>query len=163
VKETFWLIVGATIPVCSVAMILELRFRSQSRHLSTQMPDVTHLTAHTLLPPFLPNGRTLNLHQRTNVSIQHGKCTSRAFHVLWRYRSALNKDYKAAQQIFQGPTSIAFRSGVMTGYRMLYVRSTRNGFGVIETLEDVYDVLRGSGRTASPLTSQHHVKPAVYV
>jgi hypothetical protein len=46
---------------------------------------------------------------------------------------------------------------------MLYARSTRNGFGVIETLKDVYAVLRGSGRTASPLTSQHRVKPAVYM
>lgn len=76
-----------------------------------------------------------------------------------------NVKYKAAQTIFQGPTSVAVRSGIMAAHRMLYARSTRNGFGIIESLQDVYALLRGGGRlasTASPLISQQRVKPAVY-
>ncbi|THU91395.1 hypothetical protein K435DRAFT_780765 [Dendrothele bispora CBS 962.96] len=43
-----------------------------------------------------------------------------------------NVKYKAAQQIFgQGPGSFAVRSGIQAGHRMLYARSTRNGFGVL--------------------------------
>lgn len=54
-----------------------------------------------------------------------------------------NKDYKAAQNIFQGPTSIAVRSGVQAAHRALYARSTRNDFGVIAGKEDIRRILRG--------------------
>ncbi|EEB93355.1 hypothetical protein MPER_07997, partial [Moniliophthora perniciosa FA553] len=52
-----------------------------------------------------------------------------------------NKNYKAAQNIFQGPASIAVRSGIQAGHRMLYARSTSNGFGVIENDKDFYTAL----------------------
>lgn len=47
---------------------------------------------------------------------------------------------------------------------MLYARSTRNGFGIIDSREDVYALLRGGGKlsSGSPLISQDRVKPAVY-
>jgi hypothetical protein len=68
-----------------------------------------------------------------------------------------NVDYAAAQRIFGvGPTSLAIRSSIQTGHRLLYARSTRNGFGVIEKPEDVFSLLTG-GRVTS-----HRVKPAVY-
>ena len=38
-----------------------------------------------------------------------------------------NHNYKAAQTIFQGPASIAVRSTIQAGHRMLYARSTTNG------------------------------------
>lgn len=67
-----------------------------------------------------------------------------------------NREYKAAQSIFQGPASLAVRSGIQAGHRMLYARSTTNGFGVVQGPEDVYALLRG-GRG-----EPHRVKPAVY-
>ncbi|KAJ7815750.1 C2-domain-containing protein [Mycena olivaceomarginata] len=64
-----------------------------------------------------------------------------------------NHGYKAAQSIFApGPSSLAVRSGIMAGHRLLYARSTTNSFGVIEKGADVLGVLRGGVR----------VKPAVY-
>ncbi|KAI0689301.1 hypothetical protein BC835DRAFT_261175 [Cytidiella melzeri] len=71
-----------------------------------------------------------------------------------------NKNYKAAQTIFQGPASIAVRSTIQAGHRMLYARSTSNGFGVIKEPKDVLDLLHG-GNSANSL-SHHRVKPAVY-
>ena len=68
-----------------------------------------------------------------------------------------NTTYPAAQRIFgTGPTSLALRSSIQAGHRMLYARSTRNGFGTIDTAADMLALLAG-GR-ASP----HRVKPAVY-
>ncbi|KAH9923704.1 uncharacterized protein BXZ73DRAFT_50836 [Epithele typhae] len=52
-----------------------------------------------------------------------------------------NRDYKAAQSIFQGPASIAVRSTIQAGHRMLYARSTTNGFGVIDGPQDVFRLL----------------------
>ena len=43
-----------------------------------------------------------------------------------------NRDYRAAQTIFQGPTSLAVRSTIQAGHAMLYARSTTNGFGVVD-------------------------------
>jgi hypothetical protein len=64
-----------------------------------------------------------------------------------------NHGYKAAQSIFgPGPSSLAVRSGIMAGHRLLYARTTTNRFGVIDTGADVLSVLRGGVR----------VKPAVY-
>ncbi|KAJ7119138.1 hypothetical protein C8R44DRAFT_707468 [Mycena epipterygia] len=64
-----------------------------------------------------------------------------------------NHGYKAAQSIFgPGPSSLAVRSGIMAGHRLLYARTTTNKFGVVESGEDVLSVLRGGVR----------VKPAVY-
>ncbi|KAH7890113.1 hypothetical protein F5I97DRAFT_1800566 [Phlebopus sp. FC_14] len=76
-----------------------------------------------------------------------------------------NRNYKAAQSIFQGPTSIAVRSGIQAGHRMLYARTIRNGFGVINTREDVFGLLHG-GTHRSPVDGRtsyaHRIKPAVY-
>ncbi|KJA13404.1 hypothetical protein HYPSUDRAFT_151630, partial [Hypholoma sublateritium FD-334 SS-4] len=77
-----------------------------------------------------------------------------------------NTGYKAAQSIFQGPASIAVRSGIQAGHRMPYVRSAANGFGVIEdapallallhTGTAAADAPRGDGALAQL------VEPAVY-
>ncbi|THG96956.1 hypothetical protein EW145_g7687 [Phellinidium pouzarii] len=69
-----------------------------------------------------------------------------------------NTDYRAAQMIFGiGPASLAVRSTIRSGHRMLYARSTRNDSGVIQAREDVYNLLRGWKDTA-----EHRMKPAVY-
>ncbi|KAI0713827.1 hypothetical protein C8Q76DRAFT_768732 [Earliella scabrosa] len=100
-----------------------------------------------------------------------------------------NRSYKAAQSIFQGPTSIAVRSTIQAGHRMLYARSTTNGFGVIDGPEDVFRLLlhgsvgrpdgtsggpggpsgllhpASNSNTTAPSTPPpyaHRVKPAVY-
>ncbi|KAJ2928517.1 hypothetical protein H1R20_g8582, partial [Candolleomyces eurysporus] len=44
-----------------------------------------------------------------------------------------NTKYPAAQKIFgAGPTSLAVRSGIQAGHRMLYARLASNGYGVID-------------------------------
>ena len=103
-----------------------------------------------------------------------------------------NRNYKAAQTIFQGPASIAVRSTIQAGHRMLYARSTANAFGVINGPEDVFRLLLhgsvgnpiGTGNSSvpsgtpghssllaglippanasSPTPFAHRVKPAVY-
>lgn len=70
-----------------------------------------------------------------------------------------NRKYKAAQTIFQGPTSVAVRSTIQAGHRMLYARSTTNSFGVIKGSQDIVDILHG-GKVNSG--ADHRVKPAVY-
>ena len=70
-----------------------------------------------------------------------------------------NRNYKAAQTIFQGPTSIAVRSTIQAGHRMLYARSTANAFGVINESKDIMSILHG-GKKDTP--HAHRVKPAVY-
>ncbi|KAJ3992012.1 hypothetical protein F5050DRAFT_1033236 [Lentinula boryana] len=55
-----------------------------------------------------------------------------------------NVDYKAAQSIFgSGPTSLAIRAGIHAGHKMLYARSTSNGFGVIQSAEDIMKLFEG--------------------
>ena len=75
-----------------------------------------------------------------------------------------NHNYKAAQSIFQGPTSILMRSGIQTCHRMLYARTTHNGFGVIDDPADVHALLKGMVRHGSgdAVMVPHRVKPAVY-
>jgi hypothetical protein len=75
-----------------------------------------------------------------------------------------NRNYKAAQSIFQGPTSIVVRSGIQAGHRMLYARTTHNGFGVINGPGDIHALLKGAirTRTGSIVDVPHRVKPAVY-
>lgn len=70
-----------------------------------------------------------------------------------------NRNYKAAQTIFQGPTSLAVRSTIQAGHRMLYARTSANGFGIIEKPTEVLAILHG-GRAATG--AAHRVKPAVY-
>ncbi|KIY48218.1 hypothetical protein FISHEDRAFT_43472, partial [Fistulina hepatica ATCC 64428] len=65
-----------------------------------------------------------------------------------------NVNYKAAQSIFEGP--IFMRTGIQAGHRMLYARSTRNSFGVIESKEEFMKILQDDILRAS------RVKPAVY-
>lgn len=76
-----------------------------------------------------------------------------------------SRDYKAAQAIFQGPTSIALRSGIQAGHRLLYARSVSNTFGVIQSTEDVFTLFRGGRRRSSidgTVSYAHRIKPAVY-
>lgn len=76
-----------------------------------------------------------------------------------------NHDYKAAQAIFQGPTSIAVRSGLVAGHRMLYARTVLNGFGVIAGADDVFQLLYGDSLASSSDGNRafaHRIKPAVY-
>ncbi|KAF9481298.1 C2-domain-containing protein [Pholiota conissans] len=74
-----------------------------------------------------------------------------------------NRDYKAAQSIFQGPTSIAVRSGIQAGHRMLYARTSTNGFGVINNMADIMALLHsGANRGGDGGAFAHRVKPAVY-
>ncbi|KAG2040341.1 hypothetical protein BDR03DRAFT_152374 [Suillus americanus] len=76
-----------------------------------------------------------------------------------------NHDYKAAQAMFKGPTSIAVRSGIMAGHRMLYARTVLNGFGVITSADDLFKLLRGSSRRSSGdgnSAFENRIKPAVY-
>lgn len=76
-----------------------------------------------------------------------------------------NRSYKAAQSIFQGPASIAVRSGIQAGHRMLYVRNAKNEFGVIDDFADVAQLLHGgASRPGAPQNSQivNRIKPAVY-
>ncbi|KAH9483458.1 hypothetical protein JR316_0002926 [Psilocybe cubensis] len=75
-----------------------------------------------------------------------------------------NKSYKAAQSIFQGPTSVAVRSGIQAGHRMLYARTASNGFGVIESAADVLQLLHGGASRPGSNAPAHpsRVKPAVY-
>jgi len=72
-----------------------------------------------------------------------------------------NHKYKAAQAIFQG--SFAIRTSIQAGHRMLYARSTTNGFGIINDKEDMFDILRGGKEElGSRSTFQKRIKPAVY-
>lgn len=72
-----------------------------------------------------------------------------------------NRNYKAAQNIFQGPTSIAVRSGIQAGHRMLYARSTRNGFGIVDSHEELFKIFKGN-RPGETDESTQRIKPAVY-
>lgn len=69
-----------------------------------------------------------------------------------------NKDYKAAQSIFQGHTSIAVRSGIQAGHSLLYSRGINNGFGIIDSFADVVDLLHAGGESQNNM----RIKPAVY-
>jgi len=75
-----------------------------------------------------------------------------------------NKNYKAAQSIFKGPGSLFVRSGIQAGHRMLYARTTHNGFGTINDPHDVLKLLTGATRTGEGtiVEGPHRVKPAVY-
>lgn len=77
-----------------------------------------------------------------------------------------NRDYKAAQSIFQGHRSLAVRSGIQAGHRLLYARTARDGFGIIESGADIAALLRG-GRSSRPGLRNapqfvDRMKPAVY-
>lgn len=74
-----------------------------------------------------------------------------------------NRNYKAAQSIFQGPTSILLRCGIQAGHRMLYARTTKNGFGIISGPLDIHALLRGERKCGEgDIEGPHRVKPAVY-
>ena len=68
-----------------------------------------------------------------------------------------NKEYKAAQSIFQGRACLAIRGTIQAAHRMLYARSTRDAFGIIQSREDVLALLQGGNGAAG-----HRIKPAVY-
>lgn len=80
-----------------------------------------------------------------------------------------NTEYKAAQAIFKGPSSIAVRQGIRAGHDLLYSRAAENGYGIVEGKQDVLSILH-SGGASRPNQHQserqealyHRVKPAVY-
>ncbi|KAI0309812.1 hypothetical protein OF83DRAFT_945849 [Amylostereum chailletii] len=74
-----------------------------------------------------------------------------------------NKEYRAAQTIFgTGPSAFAVRSSIQAGHRLLYARSTRNGFGTLESAADVMGLLQGTLSAGARALAPHRVKPAVY-
>ena len=76
-----------------------------------------------------------------------------------------NQDHKPARSIFQGPTSIAIRSGIVAAHRMLYARTASNGFGVIANADDLFQLLCGGSYPSSGGGSRpfaHRIKPTVY-
>ncbi|KAJ8519235.1 hypothetical protein ONZ45_g3794 [Pleurotus djamor] len=76
-----------------------------------------------------------------------------------------NRDYKAAQNIFQGHKSLAVRSGIQAGHRMLYARSTRNGFGIVDSKEELFKIFRGWASRPGQVDESafaNRIKPAVY-
>ena len=76
-----------------------------------------------------------------------------------------NHDYRAAQSIFQGPASIAVRTGIQAAHRLLYARSVSNEFGDIKSAEDVFALFRGGMQRSSvdgTVLYAHRIKPAVY-
>ena len=72
-----------------------------------------------------------------------------------------NVNYKAAQTIFgHTPASLAVRSSIQMGHKMLYARSTDNGFGIIGKPADLLQIFaEGVG---SKSTTAKRLKPAVY-
>jgi hypothetical protein len=101
-----------------------------------------------------------------------------------------NTKYKNAQSIFgSGPTALAVRSGIQAGHSLLYARTSHNGSGIIEKMQDVLKLMKGgveyegwAARTGSSIMGRrssdeggtnenqkppkdewaHRVKPAVY-
>lgn len=78
-----------------------------------------------------------------------------------------NSDYNKARSIFQGPTSLAIRSVIHTGHRMLYARSAANTFGVLEAPTDILHLLHGHAAPGTDAPSDrapfvHRIKPALY-
>lgn len=72
-----------------------------------------------------------------------------------------NRKYKAAQSIFQGPFPL--RASIQAGHKLLYARSTTNGFGIINDKEDMFDIFRGGKEELGfKSTFQRRIKPAVY-
>ena len=72
-----------------------------------------------------------------------------------------NREYKAAQKIFEGP--LAVRGSIQAGHKLLYARSTTNGFGIINDNEDIFNIFRGGKEEFGPKsTFQQRIKPAVY-
>ncbi|KAG8854840.1 hypothetical protein FRB91_003002 [Serendipita sp. 411] len=80
-----------------------------------------------------------------------------------------NQNYKAAQTIFQGPSSYPVRQGIKTAHDILYSRTTENGFGVIEGVTDIVSILHSGGASRPNQHQSDHqkalsdrVKPAIY-
>lgn len=90
-----------------------------------------------------------------------------------------NQKYPAAQKIFgTGPASMAVRTGIQAGHRMLYARLAKNGVGVIDNiaedgseepvpLKDVLNAGLSTGLTSGALAptlagEDGRIKPAVY-
>lgn len=72
-----------------------------------------------------------------------------------------NHKYKAAQTIFEG--SFALRASIQAAHKLLYARSTTNGFGIINDKEDMFNILRGGKEELGmKSTFQKRIKPAVY-
>ncbi|XP_006458799.1 hypothetical protein AGABI2DRAFT_177010 [Agaricus bisporus var. bisporus H97] len=80
-----------------------------------------------------------------------------------------NANHIPAASIFQGPTSLAIRSGIQAGHRMLYARTATNGYGVIENTTDMMQILHAgsvkrSANATTTIQKRHmdRVKPAIY-
>lgn len=80
-----------------------------------------------------------------------------------------NTKYKAAQTIFQGPSSLPVRQGIRAAHDILYSRAAANGFGVIESPGDILSILHSGGasrpnqhQTEQQVALSHRIKPAIY-
>ncbi|KIJ91613.1 hypothetical protein K443DRAFT_685875, partial [Laccaria amethystina LaAM-08-1] len=76
-----------------------------------------------------------------------------------------NRKYKAVQSIFQGgPASLAVRSGIQAGHRLLYARDAGTAFSIIEDTKGVVELLHTGAQddvSGGGLNAQR-VKLAVY-
>jgi hypothetical protein len=66
-----------------------------------------------------------------------------------------NTKYAAARKIFADPGSIAVRSAIQAGHRLLYARSTRNGFGIINDAKGWLPSSKTKRMDADELTLRH--------
>ena len=80
-----------------------------------------------------------------------------------------NIKYKAAQTIFQGPSSLPVRQGIRAAHDLLYSRGAANGFGVIESPSDILSILHSGGasrpnqhQTEQQAALSNRIKPAIY-
>jgi hypothetical protein len=81
-----------------------------------------------------------------------------------------NTEYAAAKRIFSDSGAFAVRSAIQAGHKMLYARSTKNGFGIINDARDTLKILHSgqapggtpTGGAANRAEFAHRVKPAVY-
>ncbi|KIM49878.1 hypothetical protein M413DRAFT_439010 [Hebeloma cylindrosporum] len=145
-RGTFWLKIDSTPAVDDDPTVHPYLFNGPirfSRHFSPTVGALTHLN-------------DARLYSTWKMYIMGVPLFFGDVHQHW------NKNYKAAQSIFQGPTSLAVRSGIQAGHRMLYQRTASNGFGVIEDAAGIRQVLHGGARGGSDSQFEHRVKPAVY-
>ncbi|KAG8687002.1 hypothetical protein FRC09_013794 [Ceratobasidium sp. 395] len=57
-------------------------------------------------------------------------------------RQHWNRDYRAAQAIFQGPLAITVRTPIIAGHRLLYARTTANQTGILYDAEGFWSLFR---------------------
>ncbi|KAF9009706.1 hypothetical protein BDQ17DRAFT_1406697 [Cyathus striatus] len=157
-RGTFWLKIDSTPtkPSPKYPYLFDGPIR-YSRHFSPTVGRLTNLPA----DPNAATSDTARLYSTWKVFLKGVELFFRDTHQHW------NTNYKAAQSIFQGPTSIAVRHGIQAGHKMLYARTGRNKFGVIEDAGGILEIMHGGRARAGPEGDSnaqflHRVKPAVY-